>query len=142
MRPDADALKQALDARLAALNRSSAAKTENAQPDGAHRGSYSGVTFNHKDEAAAFVGALSRAASAPAAASVFDAPAQIWKSDGARGGVRLLLNDTAMRLTARVCAQLTVDERVDFNQMGDQSRLLFIAGQTAPMGLEEANALF
>jgi hypothetical protein len=129
-RPPRAALDEALSARL---NELAIGRAPSWSPGEAERHR---VEFDDRDQAAAFMGAVSRAVSAPLRAGPLAAPSELWAVvEG--DGVHAYLNRTAMEIAMSVF-QAAGGE---ISPLPPNATLVFLAGHVAPLGRDDVMSL-
>jgi hypothetical protein len=124
--PSRTELDAALEARLSELSSGRRRPPILVSPESFHS-----IGFSDSSEGAAFIAALSRAASAPFRDDCA-APAQIWISSTDHQGIRVLLNATAAAIAARVFRAPVARGLVEVDGI-----LVFLAGHVPPMGVDD-----
>jgi|SRR5690242_2062953 GNAT superfamily N-acetyltransferase len=97
------------------------------------------LEFDHHDEAAAFVAALSRFVSSPASATESE-PVEVWaRSPVHRESVKLFLNDRALDAAQAAFSPVPSHKTVSRQALPDEC-FLIIGDNTAAWGADEASA--
>jgi hypothetical protein len=107
-----------------------------------HQMEFHTLDFEHHDEAAAFLAALSRFLYSPQGAVPQSSPVspRVWASAPAsEEGARLFLNDSALR-AAEAFSPIHTTKIVGEGSLPTGSFLIIEAGRTPPMGAAEASA--
>ena len=98
------------------------------------------LEFEHHDEAAAFVAALSRFVSSPAHDRVEKEPLEVWaRSPVHRESVKLFLSDGALAAANAAFSPLPSHKTISRQSLPDES-FLIIGDNTAAWGTDEASA--
>jgi hypothetical protein len=108
-----------------------------------HQMEFHTLDFEHHDEAAAFLAALSRFLYSPQGAVPHESPGspRVWASAPAsEEGARLFLNDSALRAAEEAFAPIHTTKVVGEGSLPAGSFLIIEAGRTPPMGAAEASA--
>lgn len=98
------------------------------------------LEFEHHDEAAAFVAALSRFVSSPGHAPGAEETLEVWaRSPANRESVKLFLSDRALAAAQAAFSPVPTHKTVTRQSLPDES-FLIIGDDTAAWGAEEASA--
>lgn len=132
--PSRDALGAALRTRMSELTRGGIDPLVLAPAQRFHA-----IVFVDRQEASAFVAALSRAALAPFRAGPTEVPAEIWVAPWTGAERRVLMNATATAVASSVFHLPPDAEVVDVLPIDAQ--LAFLAGHIPAMGVNDALAI-
>jgi hypothetical protein len=97
------------------------------------------VDFNRRDEAAAFVAALSRVLSSPRGDSYAASRVEVWADVASTDRIRLFLSDGAFAIADSAFSPVPVTGTATGDPGAHGHRLIIKGGETPAWGLAEAN---
>ncbi len=98
------------------------------------------VEFDRRQEAAAFVAALSRVLNSPRGDTYVPRAVEIWADTTSADSVRLFLSNAAVEVAESVFAPVRVGGTVNKESASRGHRLIIEGGVTPAWGLDEAEA--
>jgi hypothetical protein len=96
------------------------------------------LKFDRREEAAAFVAALSRVLNSPRADTLPLQNVQVWSDVASTKGVRLFLSDAALEAAESAFSPVRVDGSVGKESASRGHRLIIKGGVTPAWGLADA----
>jgi hypothetical protein len=96
------------------------------------------LEFDRRDEAAAFVAALSRVLNSPQGDTYAAESVEVWADTGSTGRVRLFLSASALRAAEVAFPPVMVGDSVSSETASRGHRLIIRGGETPAWGIADA----
>ena len=96
------------------------------------------VEFNQRNEAAAFVAALSRLLNSPRGGSYASRAVEVWADTASTEGVTLFLSDAALEAAESAFSPVRAGDKVSRESAARGHRLIIAGGVTAAWGVADA----